>query len=64
MGDLAVPVSTLTYAAREQGVSYERWCQCARLLLGWDGDGEIGPELYAAGLTPLAAARAMVLGRG
>ncbi len=64
MGDLAVPVSNLMYAAREQAVSYERWCRCARVLLGWEDDeAEIGPDLYAAGLTLLAAARMMVMGR-
>ncbi len=44
-------------------MSYERWCQCARLLLGWEDEAEVRPDLYAAGMTPLAAARVMVLGR-
>jgi hypothetical protein len=41
-----------------QRLSYEMWCQCARLLLGWaEGDAVQWPALYRAGLTPLQAAR-------
>lgn len=44
-------------------VSYEAWCQCARLLLGWaEGDAAQWPALYRGGLTPLQAARATCFG--
>jgi hypothetical protein len=47
----------------ERRVSYEVWCQCARLLLGSAaGDRNVQPDLYAAGMTPLAAVREMVFG--
>ena len=47
-----------------QRVSYEVWCQCTHLLLGsTDGARDVWPDLYAAGMTPLAAAREMVFGR-
>jgi hypothetical protein len=43
--------------------SYEVWCQCARLLLGWaDGDAAQWPALYRGGLTPLQAARKIGFG--
>ncbi len=39
-------------------MTYEVWCQCARLLLGWaEGDAAQWPALYRGGLTPLQAAR-------
>jgi hypothetical protein len=44
-------------------LSYEAWCQCARLLLGWaEDDATLWPVLYRAGLTPLQAARATGFG--
>jgi hypothetical protein len=63
MGDFAVPLADMAPDAELRQVSYEVWCQCARLLLGWaDGAGEIRPDLYATGMTPLAAVREMILG--
>lgn len=59
MGDFAAPLTSTI----ERRVSYEVWCQCARLLLGCaDGVGDIRPDLYAAGMTPIAAVRQMVFG--
>jgi hypothetical protein len=43
---------------------FAEWCQCARLLLGWSaGTPDDWPDLYAAGATPLQAARRTVLGQ-
>jgi hypothetical protein len=43
---------------RWRKLSYDVWCQCARLLLGWaEGDAAEWPALYGAGLTPLQAVR-------
>jgi len=59
MGDVAAPLLSTV----ERRVSYEVWCHCTRLLLGWADDaGDVRPDLYAAGMTPLAAVREMVLG--
>jgi hypothetical protein len=56
-----MPRNSATEAWRR--MSYEVWCQCARLLLGWsDGDAAQWPTLYRAGLTPLQAARATGFG--
>jgi hypothetical protein len=44
-------------------ISYEAWCQYARLLLGWaEGNAAEWRGLYRAGLTPLQAARATGFG--
>ncbi len=59
MGDFTAPLT----ATVEPRISYEVWCHCTRLLLGGpDGAGDTRPDLYAAGLTPLAAVREMVFG--
>jgi hypothetical protein len=59
MGDFAAPLLSTV----ERRVSYEVWCQCTRLLLAWADDAEdVRPDLYAAGMTPLAAVREMVFG--
>lgn len=59
MGDFGAPLTSTI----KQRVSYEVWCQCTRLLLGYaDGDGDVRPDLYAAGMTPLTAVREMVFG--
>jgi hypothetical protein len=42
---------------------FAEWCQCTRLLLGWvAGMPGNWPDLYAAGVTPLQAARRTVFG--
>lgn len=39
------------------------WCQCTRLLLGWaGGTAAEWADLYAAGATPLQAARQTAFG--
>jgi hypothetical protein len=63
MGDFANPLAEMAPTVEPRRVSYEVWCQCTRLLLGWTDDaGEIPSALYAAGMTPLAAVRHMVFG--
>lgn len=51
-------------AAARRRMSYDLWCECLGLLLG---RGEAGagrwPALYAAGLTPLQAARETAFSR-
>jgi len=43
--------------------AFTDWCQFTRLLLGWAaGTPEVWRDLYAAGATPLQAARATVFG--
>jgi hypothetical protein len=60
---MAYEAAPLAPTVRLQGVSYEVWCQCTRLLLGsTDGARDEWPDLYAAGMTPLAAAREVVFG--
>jgi hypothetical protein len=60
MAYLAAPLAP---TIKQQRVSYEVWCQCTRLLLGsTDGAWDMWPGLYAAGMTPLAAAREVVFG--
>jgi hypothetical protein len=59
MGDFAAPL----VSTAKQRVSYDAWCECTRLLLGSvAGAGDVRSELYAAGMTPLAAAREVVFG--
>jgi hypothetical protein len=56
-----MPKNSATETLRR--MSYEVWCQCARLLLGWpDGDAAQWPALYREGFTPLQAARATGFG--
>ena len=42
---------------------FTTWCQCTRLLLGWSVGTHAGwRKLYAAGATPLQAARWTIFG--
>lgn len=43
--------------------AFTDWCQFTRLLLGWTaGTPDVWRDLYAAGATPLQAARETVFG--
>ena len=43
--------------------AFSEWCHCVRLLLGWAaGTPDAWPDLYAAGVTPLEAARRTIFG--